>query len=87
MSLREQLEQEAAAAAAAVPLLHDDAVTRALERAGELVGARRSEIAAANSADVDAAVGLDEGSLDRLRLDDVRIAALAGQLAQLAAKA
>src|SRR5207249_5014825 len=37
------------------------------------------------SADVDAAVGLDEGSLDRLRLDDVRIAALAGQLAQLAA--
>src|SRR5438874_8114918 len=85
MSLREQLEQEAAAAAAAVPLLHDDAVTRALERAAELVGARRSEIAAANSADVDAAVGLDEGSLDRLRLDDVRIAALAEQLAQLAA--
>src|SRR5207249_8542033 len=37
------------------------------------------------SADVDAAVGLDEGSLDRLRLDDVRIAALAGELAQLAA--
>jgi glutamate-5-semialdehyde dehydrogenase len=85
MSLREQLEREAAAAAAAVPLLKDDAVTDALERAARLVAERREEIAAANAADVDAAGGLDPGSLDRLRLDASRIDALAEQLAQLAA--
>jgi len=85
MSLREQLEREAAAAAAAVPLLKDDAVTDALERAARLVGERRDSIAAANAADVDAASGLDPGSLDRLRLDASRIDALAEQLAQLAA--
>jgi glutamate-5-semialdehyde dehydrogenase len=85
MSLRGQLEHEAAAAAASVPLLKDDAVTDALERAARLVGERRDSIAAANSADVDAAGGLDPGSLDRLRLDASRIHALAEQLAQLAA--
>jgi glutamate-5-semialdehyde dehydrogenase len=85
MSLREQLEHEAAAAAACVPLLKDDAVTDALERAARLVGERREAIAAANAADVDAAGGLDPGSLDRLRLDASRIGALAEQLAQLAA--
>jgi glutamate-5-semialdehyde dehydrogenase len=85
MSLHEQLEQEATAAAAAVPLLKDDAVTDALERAARLVGERRAAIAAANSADVGAAGGLDPGSLDRLRLDATRIDALAEQLAQLAA--
>jgi glutamate-5-semialdehyde dehydrogenase len=85
MSLREQLEHEAAAAAAAVPLLKDDGVTDALERAARLVGERRESIAAANAADVDAAEGLDPGSLDRLRLDASRIDALAEQLAQLAA--
>jgi gamma-glutamyl phosphate reductase len=73
MSLREQLEHEAAAAAAAVPLLKDDAVTDAHERAARLVGERRASIAAANAADVDAAEGLDPGSLDRLRLDASRI--------------
>jgi glutamate-5-semialdehyde dehydrogenase len=85
MSLREQLERAAADAAAAVPLLSDDAVTDALERAAGLVGERREAIAAANAADVEAAAGLDPGSLDRLRLDASRIDALAEQLAQLAA--
>jgi glutamate-5-semialdehyde dehydrogenase len=85
MSLREQLEHEATAAAASVPLLKDDAVTSALERAARLVGERRAAIAAANAADVDAAGGLDSGSLDRLRLDASRVDALAEQLAQLAA--
>ena len=85
MSLRGQLEREVAAAAAAVPLLNDDAVTDALERAARLVGERRDSIAAANAADVDTAGGLDPGSLDRLRLDASRIDALAEQLAQLAA--
>jgi glutamate-5-semialdehyde dehydrogenase len=85
LSLREQLEHEAAAAAASVPLLKDDAVTDALERAARLVDERREAIAAANAADVDAAEGLDPGSLDRLRLDASRIDALAKELAQLAA--
>ena len=85
MSLRDQLEREAAAAAAAVPLLADDAVTDALNGAARLVGERRDAIAAANAADVEAAGGLDAGSLDRLRLDATRIESLAEQLAQLAA--
>ncbi len=85
MSLRDDLEREAAAAAAAVPLLTDDAVTHALEHAAARVAERRDAIAAANAADVDAAAGLDAGSLDRLRLDPARIDALADQLAQLAA--
>jgi glutamate-5-semialdehyde dehydrogenase len=85
MSLRDEIEREAAAAAAAVPLLKDDAVTDALEHAALLVGERREAIAAANAADVDAAEGLDPSSLDRLRLDASRIDALAEQLAQLAA--
>ena len=85
MSLRDQLEREAAAAAAAVPLLADDAVTDALTGAARLVGERRDAIAAANAADVEAAGGLDAGSLDRLRLDATRIESLAEQLAQLAA--
>src|SRR5207247_7053400 len=41
-------------------------------------------IAAANAEDVEAAE-LDEGALDRLRLDDARIAALGEQLSELAA--
>ena len=85
MSLRAEIELEATAAAAAVPLLSDDAVTDALERAAALVGERRESIAAANAADVEAAEGLDPGSLDRLRLDAARIDALAEQLAHLAA--
>jgi glutamate-5-semialdehyde dehydrogenase len=85
MSLREQLEQEAVAAAAAVPFLGDDAVTAALERAARLVDERRESIAAANDADVNAAAGLDAGSLDRLRLDPARIDALGEQLGELAA--
>ena len=85
MSLRAEIELEATAAAAAVPLLSDDAVTDGLERAAALVGERRESIAAANAADVEAAEGLDPGSLDRLRLDAARIDALAEQLAHLAA--
>jgi glutamate-5-semialdehyde dehydrogenase len=85
MSLRDQLQQEAAAAAAAVPFLRDDAVTAALERAARLVVERRDAIAAANDADLEAAAGLDAGSLDRLRLDPARIDALGEQLGELAA--
>ena len=82
--MREQVEREAAAAAEAVAALTDDGVTRALERASVLVEERHEAIAAANAEDVRAA-NLDEGALDRLRLDDERIAALGAQLSELAA--
>jgi glutamate-5-semialdehyde dehydrogenase len=83
--LRETVEREAAAAHAAVGALTDVGVAQALERAAELVGERTEAIAAANALDVHAAAGhLDEGALDRLRLDPARIAALREQLAQLA---
>jgi glutamate-5-semialdehyde dehydrogenase len=81
--MREQVQHEAAAAADAVALLSDDGVTRALERASVLVEERHDAIAAANAEDVRAA-NLDEGALDRLRLDDERIAALGVQLSELA---
>jgi glutamate-5-semialdehyde dehydrogenase len=82
--MREQVEREAAAAADAVAALNDDGVTRALERASVLVEERHDAIAAANAEDVRAAK-LDEGALDRLRLDDERISALGAQLSELAA--
>ena len=42
---------------------------------------RRAAILAANAADVEDATGrLDEGTLDRLRLDDARVEGLAAQL-------
>jgi len=82
---REAIEREARAAHEAVAQLNDADVARALTGAAALVGERRDAIAAANAADVEAAGALDEGALDRLRLDDARIRALAEQLAQLAA--
>jgi glutamate-5-semialdehyde dehydrogenase len=82
--LREQVASEATAARRAVGALTDDGVARALDRAAALVTERHDAIAEANAADV-AAADLDEGALDRLRLDDSRIAALGDQLAQLAA--
>ena len=78
--IRAQIEDEARAAHGAVAALDDDGVTRALGRAAELVAARADVIAEANAADLAAAVDLDEGLRDRLRLD---VDALAGQLAQL----
>jgi glutamate-5-semialdehyde dehydrogenase len=82
--MREQVEREAAAAADAVATLSDEGITRALERASVLVEERHDAIAAANADDVRAAT-LDEGALDRLRLDDERISALGAQLSELAA--
>ncbi|HEY8315750.1 MAG TPA: aldehyde dehydrogenase family protein, partial [Gaiellaceae bacterium] len=82
--MRAAIEREAAQAAAAVAQLTDEAVTRALERAAGLVREQHDAIATANAEDVRAAQ-LDEGALDRLRLDDERIGALGAQLAELAA--
>jgi glutamate-5-semialdehyde dehydrogenase len=84
--MRELVETEAVAAAAALPSLSDATVGPALERAARLVEERVGEVHAANEQDVDAAAAtLDEGALDRLRLDEQRVATLARQLETTAA--
>src|SRR6266700_3688680 len=85
MGLPTQIEAEALAATRALPLLDDGAVADALRAAAGLVRERRTAILEANRADVEAAAArLDEGTLDRLRLDDERVDALAGQVDALA---
>jgi len=85
VTLRDRIEREAAEANRATSLLSDDAVAEALRIAAALVLERRAEISAANVADVESAAGrLDEGTLDRLRLDDGRIDALARQVESMA---
>jgi glutamate-5-semialdehyde dehydrogenase len=84
-TLREQIEAEAAAANRAAPALQDDAVADALRRAAGIVRERSEAILRANATDWEAAAGrLDEGTLDRLRLDGARVDALAGQLEAMA---
>jgi glutamate-5-semialdehyde dehydrogenase len=84
--LREAVEREALEANRAAAGLTDEAVQAALTRSAALVRERRTEILAANAADYEAAEGtLDEGMLDRLCLDDARVAALAEQVAAVAA--
>lgn len=86
MTLEEVIASEAREAKAAVPLLSDDAVADALAAAAGLVRERCAEILAANAADCEAAAGrLDEGTLDRLRLDQGRVDALAAQVEATAA--
>ncbi len=78
--LRELVEREAADAGLAVPHLGDEAVSDALATAAALLPERRRELLSANEADVDGASSrLDAGALDRLRLDDERVQALADQ--------
>jgi glutamate-5-semialdehyde dehydrogenase len=85
VGLREDIEREAAAARAAGPALTDRSVSGALRRAGALVRERRAAILGANAVDVEEAAGrLDAGTLDRLRLDDARVEALARQIETLA---
>jgi glutamate-5-semialdehyde dehydrogenase len=82
--IREQLEREAREAAAALPLLTDERVERALADAADLLRAGADGVLAANAADVSAGEGrLDEGALDRLRLDEQRLDAIAEQLRTL----
>jgi glutamate-5-semialdehyde dehydrogenase len=86
VALREQIEQEARAARAAASELRDHAVAAALGEAAAMLSERRAEVLAANRADYEAAAGqLDEGTLDRLRLDDARVEAMAAQVAETAA--
>ena len=86
MTVLEAVEREAAAAHAVVPLLSDDAVSSALALAADRLATRFESVLAENAADLDAAAGeLDAGALDRLRLDARRLAAIEGQLRELAA--
>jgi glutamate-5-semialdehyde dehydrogenase len=81
MELRSLVEDEARAASRAAPRLDDDSVAAALHEAASLARERRAAILAANRADCEAVAGrLDEGTLDRLRLDEPRAEALAAQL-------
>ncbi|MGH3137266.1 MAG: aldehyde dehydrogenase family protein [Gaiellaceae bacterium] len=84
-SLREQIEEEAAGANRAAPALRDDLVADALRCAGTLVREQREAILAANGVDCESAAGhFDEGTLDRLQLDDARVEGLAQQVAAMA---
>jgi glutamate-5-semialdehyde dehydrogenase len=84
--LRESVEQEALEAGRAASSLTDDAVAEALTVAARLVRERRAEVLASNTADCEAAADrLDPGMLDRLRLDDARVDAIAEQVEAVAA--
>jgi glutamate-5-semialdehyde dehydrogenase len=85
VSLHQQIEQEAAEANAATAALRDDLVSDALRAAAALVLERRDLLLGVNGDDCNAAQGrVDEGTLDRLRLDDSRVEGLAGQLETMA---
>jgi glutamate-5-semialdehyde dehydrogenase len=86
VTLFQQVEEEARAAARSVAALTDDPVAAALAEAAALTREKRAAILAANAADCEAAAGrLDEGTLDRLRLDDARVEAAASQIESTAA--
>jgi glutamate-5-semialdehyde dehydrogenase len=72
------VETEASAARAALAQLEQSLVDEALRRAAGLLRARSSVVLDANRADVEEASSrLDDGALDRLRLDDARVEAAA----------
>ena len=86
MAVREQIEQEARAAREAAARLNDGAVADALAAAASMLRERRADVLSANAADVEAATGsLDEGTLDRLSLDDARLDELVAQVEATAA--
>jgi glutamate-5-semialdehyde dehydrogenase len=83
--LRDLIEREAADANQAAASLRDDLVAEALRSAAALVRERRRSLLEANAADCEAAAGgLDEGTVDRLRLDENRVEGLAHQLEAMA---
>jgi glutamate-5-semialdehyde dehydrogenase len=86
VDLRSVVANEALAARRAAPALTDDAVAAALAEAAARARECRAEVLAANEADCAEAAGrLDEGMLDRLRLDERRVDALARQVEATAA--
>jgi glutamate-5-semialdehyde dehydrogenase len=75
------VETEAKAARAALAQLDQRRVDEALRRAAVLLRERQSVVLAANQADVhEASSRVDEGALDRLRLDDARVEAMVAGL-------
>jgi glutamate-5-semialdehyde dehydrogenase len=85
VSLLQEIEREAADANAAVSALRDDLVSDALRTAAALALERRPLLLEANAEDCEAARGrVDDGTLDRLRLDDARVEGLAHQLEAMA---
>jgi glutamate-5-semialdehyde dehydrogenase len=83
--LRDAIEREATDANLATASLRDDLVAEALRGAAALVRERRSALLQANAEDCEAAADrLDEGTLDRLRLDDARVEGLARQVEAMA---
>ncbi|MHB8468921.1 MAG: aldehyde dehydrogenase family protein [Gaiellaceae bacterium] len=79
------VEREALAARAALRTLTDERVDDALGRTVALLAERRDEILAANGRDVEAGAALDEGALDRLRLDAGRLETMAAGVRATAA--
>jgi glutamate-5-semialdehyde dehydrogenase len=76
----ELVRQEALAARAALASLTDERLDAALDRAVELLREREDDVLLANEADLESESGLDVGTLDRLRLDEQRMAAIADGL-------
>jgi glutamate-5-semialdehyde dehydrogenase len=77
---RELVLREAEAANAAFRLLDETRVEDALLRAAALLRERPDAVLDANADDVGRATALDEGALDRLRLDGERIERIAREL-------
>jgi glutamate-5-semialdehyde dehydrogenase len=85
-SVEELVEREARAARDALTRLTDDGVAAALERAAVSLRDRADDVLSANARDVEAGEGrLDEGALDRLRLDAGRLESIADALGVTAA--
>lgn len=83
--IRALVAREADAARAALPGVTDEAIEPALRRAAAVLRERTEAVLAANAEDVTAATGrLDAGALDRLRLDESRLALIAGSLDETA---
>src|SRR4051794_15044375 len=80
------LGRRAKAAARLLATASSDAKNAGLLAAAEVLEERAPEVLAANQADLDAAAagGMEAGPLDRLRLTDARIAAMAAGLRQVA---
>lgn len=84
--LRERIAADARASRAAAAQLTDESVARALRVAARLVRGRRSALLGVNARECAAgAARLDEGTLDRLRLDEARVEQMAAQLEASAA--
>jgi glutamate-5-semialdehyde dehydrogenase len=82
-SVQALVAREATEAAEALPRISDDGATGALAAAAGLLAERSAAVLEANRADLESA-DLDAGALDRLRLDDARLAAIGDQLRAMA---